>query len=66
MPGRRAEPDVLDPFGESRSRTPSRRAQRDPDPVWPGTQRSPFGDDEVYARPRRRDPDYLFGEDSRY
>ncbi|MCJ2080502.1 penicillin-binding protein 1A [Methylobacterium sp. J-090] len=66
LPGRRTEPDVFDPFGEARSRTPSRRAQRDPDPVWPGTQRSPFGDDEVYARPRRRDPDYLFGEDPRY
>ena len=54
-PSRGTERDFLDPFGEERSRAPSRRAQRDPDPIWPGTQRSPFGDDEAYARPRRRD-----------
>ncbi|GJD31679.1 Biosynthetic peptidoglycan transglycosylase [Methylobacterium adhaesivum] len=65
-PSRGTERDFLDPFGEERSRAPSRRAQRDPDPIWPGTQRSPFGDDEAYARPRRRDPDYLFGDDPRY
>jgi len=39
-----------------------------PDPVWPGARsRSPFGDeDEGIRRPRRRDPDYLFGEDPNY
>ncbi len=63
---RRAEPDLLDPFGE-RPAARSRRAQGDLDGYrpWPGTQRSPFGDDED-VRPRRRDPDYLFGDDPRY
>ena len=69
LPGgrsRRAEPDLLDPFGE-RPAARSRRAQGDLDGYrpWPGTQRSPFGDDEE-VRPRRRDPDYLFGDDPRY
>ncbi|MDB5647071.1 transglycosylase domain-containing protein [Methylobacterium sp.] len=64
-PGRRAQPDsdLLDPFGERRSR----RAQGETYQPWPGTQRSPFGDDEeVRPRPRRRDPDYLFGDDPRF
>ena len=69
LPGgrsRRAEPDLLDPFGE-RPAARSRRAQGDLDGYrpWPGTQRSPFGGDEE-VRPRRRDPDYLFGDDPRY
>ncbi|MBY0259903.1 transglycosylase domain-containing protein [Methylobacterium sp.] len=62
---RRAEPDsdLLDPFGERRSR----RAQGETYQPWPGTQRSPFGDEEeVRPRPRRRDPDYLFGDDPPY
>ncbi len=69
---RRAEPDLLDPFGERlmgerRAAPRSRRAQGDPEGYrpWPGTDRSPFGDDEE-LRPRRRDPDYLFGDDPRY
>ena len=69
MTGERPRPDALDPFGE-RPAPRSRRAQGDLDPdvqdayrPWPGqTTRSPFGDDGV-RRPRRRDPDYLFGED---
>lgn len=62
---RQPAPDPLDPFG-GRSEPPrSRRAQGDVYQPWPGTQRSPFGDDEP-PRPRRRDPDYLFGEDPRY
>ncbi|MCJ2034492.1 penicillin-binding protein 1A [Methylobacterium sp. J-068] len=63
--GRRAQPDsdLLDPFGERRGR----RAQGETYQPWPGTQRSPFGDDEeVRPRPRRRDPDYLFGDDPRF
>ncbi|HEX8416818.1 MAG TPA: penicillin-binding transpeptidase domain-containing protein, partial [Methylobacterium sp.] len=69
LTGRRApQADLLDPFGERDSAARSRRAQGyggyQP---WPGqTQRSPFGDEEPYARPRRRDPDYLFGDDPRY
>ncbi|KAB1072041.1 penicillin-binding protein 1A [Methylobacterium planeticum] len=63
------EPDLLDPFGERRPQGQrSRRAQGDLDGYqpWPGqTSRSPFGDDE-WPRPRRRDPDYLFGDDPRY
>jgi penicillin-binding protein 1A len=62
---RRAGPDsdLLDPFGERRSR----RAQGETYQPWPGTQRSPFGDEEeVRPRPRRRDPDYLFGDDPPY
>ena len=69
MTGERPRPDLLDPFAE-RPQPRSRRAQGDLDPdardpyrPWPGdTARSPFGDDGV-RRPRRRDPDYLFGED---
>jgi membrane carboxypeptidase/penicillin-binding protein len=70
MTGERPPADPLDPFGD-RLPPRSRRAQGDLDPSgqdpyrpWPGqTARSPFGDDGV-RRPRRRDPDYLFGEDS--
>ncbi|WP_267354882.1 MULTISPECIES: transglycosylase domain-containing protein [unclassified Methylobacterium] len=70
MTGERAPADPLDPFGD-RPPPRSRRAQGDLDPSgqdpyrpWPGqAARSPFGDDGV-RRPRRRDPDYLFGEDS--
>ena len=69
MTGERPRPDFLDPFGE-RPAPRSRRAQGDLDPEvqdsyrpWPGQgARSPFGDEGV-RRPRRRDPDYLFGED---
>ncbi|NEU11204.1 glycosyl transferase [Methylobacterium sp. BTF04] len=61
---RQSEADLLDPFG-SRSEPRGRRAQGEAYQPWPGTQRSPFGDEEP-PRPRRRDPDYLFGEDSRY
>ncbi|MGU3662888.1 penicillin-binding protein 1A [Methylobacterium sp. A49B] len=69
MTGERPRPDPLDPFGE-RPAPRSRRAQGDLDPSgqdpyspWPGQAgRSPYGDDGV-RRPRRRDPDYLFGED---
>lgn len=66
--GNRApEADLLDPFGDLRPQARGRRAQDDPDGgyrPWPGqTARSPFGDD---ARPRRRDPDYFFGDDPRY
>ncbi|MEA1833747.1 transglycosylase domain-containing protein [Methylobacterium durans] len=65
--------DFLDPYG-GRSQQPgrSRRAQGDLDGyqdgarAWPGqTNRSPFGDEE-WPRPRRRDPDWLFGDDPRY
>ncbi|GJE41086.1 penicillin-binding protein 1A [Methylobacterium soli] len=63
------EADLLDPFGERRPQAPrSRRAQGDLDGYqpWPGqTNRSPFGEDD-WPRPRRRDPDYLFGDDPRY
>ncbi|MCJ2085625.1 transglycosylase domain-containing protein [Methylobacterium sp. E-005] len=70
MTSERPPADPLDPFGD-RPPPRSRRAQGDLDPdrqdpyrPWPGqTARSPFGDDGV-RRPRRRDPDYLFGEDS--
>lgn len=70
----RARPDPLDPFGD-RPPARSRRAQGDLDAYgqdayrpWPGqTARSPFGDDGLgRARPRRRDPDYLFGDDPGY
>ena len=72
MTGERAAPDPLDPFGE-RPAARSRRAQGDLDSYgqdayrpWPGqTARSPFGDEGV-RQPRRRDPDYLFGEDPGY
>ncbi|MEL6063299.1 MULTISPECIES: penicillin-binding protein 1A [unclassified Methylobacterium] len=70
MTGERPQADPLDPFGD-RPPPRSRRAQGDLDPdgqdpyrPWPGqAARSPFGDDGV-RRPRRRDPDYLFGEES--
>ena len=77
MTGEQPRPDLLDPFGERPPAPRSRRAQGDLDPYaqdpyrdaykpWPGqTARTPFGDDEV-RRPRRRDPDYLFGEDPGY
>lgn len=77
MTGERPRSDLLDPFGERQAAPRSRRAQGDLDPYgqdpyrdsykpWPGqTTRTPFGDDEV-RRPRRRDPDYLFGEDPGY
>jgi membrane carboxypeptidase/penicillin-binding protein len=72
MTGERPPADPLDPFGE-RPPARSRRAQgelvpegQDAYTPWPGqTARSPFGDDGV-RRPRRRDPDYLFGEDPGY
>ncbi|MBE7199946.1 MAG: hypothetical protein INR70_19365, partial [Parafilimonas terrae] len=39
----------------------------DPYRSWPGqTSRSPFGDDDAPRRPRRRDPDYLFGDGPSY
>ncbi|GEP04893.1 penicillin-binding protein 1A [Methylobacterium oxalidis] len=72
--GNRApDTDFLDPYGQ-RPQQPgrSRRAQGDLDGyqdgyrAWPGqTSRSPFGDDD-WPRPRRRDPDWLFGDDPRY
>ncbi|MCJ2073550.1 transglycosylase domain-containing protein [Methylobacterium sp. J-030] len=70
MTGERPPADPLDPFGD-RPPPRSRRAQGELDPYgqdpyrpWPGqSARSPFGDDGV-RRPRRRDPDYLFGEES--
>ncbi|WP_019903438.1 transglycosylase domain-containing protein [Methylobacterium sp. 77] len=67
---RTPEADPLDPFGERQAQPRSRRAQGDVyegsrSQAWPGTQRSPFGDDEP-PRARRRDPDYLFGDDPRY
>ena len=69
----RARPDVQDPFGERRPQR-SRRAQgdldadrQDPYRPWPGqTARSPFGDDDLGRPRRRRDPDYLFGDDPAY
>lgn len=62
---RRAEVEPLDPFG---GRGSVQRGRRDADVYqpWPGAQRSPFGDEESYPRARRRDPDYLFGDDPRY
>lgn len=73
MTGERPRADFLDPFGE-RPAPRSRRAQgdvdlygQDPYKPWPGqTNRSPFGGDDDARRPRRRDPDYLFGEDPGY
>ncbi|GEP08610.1 penicillin-binding protein 1A [Methylobacterium gnaphalii] len=73
-PGRSGS-DLLDPFAQNDADPyASRRTQQRYDPYqnWPGrsrygqTQPSPFGDDEGYPRPRRRDPDYLFGDDPRY
>jgi membrane carboxypeptidase/penicillin-binding protein len=69
LTGRRGrQADIFDPFGDDGAARRDRRAQGyggyQP---WPGqTQRSPFGDEEAYPRPRRRDPDYLFGDDPRY
>ncbi|KQP80240.1 transglycosylase domain-containing protein [Methylobacterium sp. Leaf117] len=58
-----SEADLLDPYGQRRNR----RAQSETYQPWPGTQRSPFGDDEeVRPRQRRRDPDYLFGDEPRF
>ncbi|MBD8905061.1 hypothetical protein MBTS_23025, partial [Methylobacterium bullatum] len=67
---REPEPDLFDPFGERPAQPRGRRAQGEGyegsrSPSWPGTQRSPFGEDEP-PRARRRDPDYLFGDDPRY
>ncbi|WP_375408733.1 penicillin-binding protein 1A [uncultured Methylobacterium sp.] len=64
-PRRRAEADPLDPFGGRGSALRGRRDAETYQP-WPGAQRSPFGEEEAYPRPRRRDPDYLFGGDPRY
>ena len=74
MTGERPGADPFDPFAE-RPATRGRRAGADPyaggggeDPYrpWPGqTSRSPFGDDPP-PRPRRRDPDYLFGDGPGY
>ncbi|KQT15586.1 glycosyl transferase [Methylobacterium sp. Leaf399] len=61
---RRAEVDPLDPFGGRG--TPLRNRQPETYQPWPGASRSPFGEDDAYPRPRRRDPDYLFGDDPRY
>ncbi|MCE4223540.1 glycosyl transferase [Methylobacterium sp. C25] len=68
--------DLLDPFARNDTDPyASRRTQQRYDPYqnWPGHNRygqaqpSPFGDDaDSYPRPRRRDPDYLFGDDPRY
>lgn len=77
MTGEPPRQDLLDPFAERPAQSRSRRAGADPygsgggadDPYrpWPGqTSRSPFGDDEAVRRPRRRDPDYLFGDDPGY
>ena len=68
LTGERApDAETLDPWGERRLPQRSRRAQGDVEPsrAWPGTDRSPFGED-AYERPRRRDPDYLFGDDPNY
>lgn len=82
MTGERPQPDLLDPFGDRPAQQQrSRRAgvdaygnpygyggaTEDPYRPWPGqTNRSPFGDDDAPRRPRRRDPDYLFGDDPGY
>ncbi|WP_449410806.1 penicillin-binding protein 1A [Methylobacterium komagatae] len=75
MTGERAQPDLLDPFGDRPAQQRNRRAgadtygygygaPEDPYRPWPGqTNRSPFGEDDAPRRPRRRDPDYLFGDD---
>jgi membrane carboxypeptidase/penicillin-binding protein len=70
MTGERPRSDFLDPFGERRDPRPNRRVDTygygstDPYPSWPGQAgRSPFGEDAAPRRPRRRDPDYLFGDD---
>jgi membrane carboxypeptidase/penicillin-binding protein len=76
MTGEGGSSDPFDPFAE-RPAQRSRRAGADPygygggadDPYrpWPGqTNRSPFGDDDAPRRPRRRDPDYLFGDGPSY
>lgn len=67
---RNAEPQYADPWG-------LRRDRRDEESPWPGRDRygqanpspfgsSPFEDEQPRARQRRRDPDYLFGDDPRY
>ena len=60
-------------FGEDDPYGSQARPRYDPYRNWPGRDRygqarpSPFGDDpESYPRQRRRDPDYLFGDDPRY
>ncbi|MBK3422468.1 penicillin-binding transpeptidase domain-containing protein, partial [Methylobacterium ajmalii] len=73
-PDEAPDSDRFDPFGSlfgrPEPRPYARRAQpiQPPDPVWPGARsRSPFGDDDEYVRrPRRRDPDYPFGDDPTY
>ncbi|GJE25213.1 penicillin-binding protein 1A [Methylobacterium organophilum] len=70
--GQRRRGDLLDPFADRGDPAPQRRPPQDEYSPWPGRNRygqaqpSPFGDDESYPRQRRRDPDYLFGDDPRY
>lgn len=64
LPRRRAETGPLDLFAGRGSPLRGRREAETYQP-WPGAQRSPFGEEEAYPRPRRRDPDYLFGGDPR-
>ncbi|MDP4022512.1 transglycosylase domain-containing protein [Methylobacterium sp. NEAU 140] len=74
MTGERARPDAFDPFGDRRPQARGRRAdgtvdayRQDPYQPWPGqAARSPFGDEDLGRQPRRRDPDYLFGDDPGY
>ncbi|WP_342150326.1 penicillin-binding protein 1A [Methylorubrum sp. SB2] len=66
---RSVDPRSVDPWGQ-------RRDRREGENPWPGRDRygqanpspfgSPFEDEQPRARQRRRDPDYLFGEDPRY
>ncbi|TGE00728.1 penicillin-binding protein 1A [Methylobacterium nonmethylotrophicum] len=73
-PDEAPDADRYDPFGSlfgrPEPRPYARRAQpvQPPEPIWPGARsRSPFGDDDEYVRrPRRRDPDYPFGDDPTY
>lgn len=74
--GRRSADTDADPYGD-RNADPwgLRRAPREAPQAWPGRDRygqanpAPFGsspfDDDGRDRQRRRDPDYLFGEDPR-
>ena len=65
-----ADPRSSDPWGQ-------RRDRREAESPWPGRDRygqanpspfgaSPFEDEPPRGRQRRRDPDYLFGDDPRY
>ncbi|KQT58667.1 glycosyl transferase [Methylobacterium sp. Leaf456] len=66
---RYADPRTADPWGQ-------RRDRREGENPWPGRDRygqanpspfgSPFEDEQPRARQRRRDPDYLFGDEPRY